>query len=48
MIAQDIIVTVCIFNLLNYDNIFGKKLEHDTFDPAHCGGPIPGLALKFI
>ena len=32
MIAQDIIVTFWIFNLLNYDNIFGKKLEHDTFE----------------
>ena len=31
MIAHDIIVTFYIFSLLNYDSIFSKKLEHDTY-----------------
>ena len=32
MIAHDIIVSICIFNLLKYDRIFGKNLEHDTYE----------------
>ena len=32
MVAHDIIVTFCIFSLLNYNSIFGKKLEHDTYE----------------
>ena len=31
MIARDIIVSFCIFSLLNYDRISGKYLEHDTY-----------------
>ena len=44
MIAHNIIVSFCIFNLLNYDRIFGKNLEHDTYglneilDSGLCGG----------
>ena len=31
MIAQNIIVSFFIFSLLQYDRIFGKNLEHDTY-----------------
>ena len=31
MIAHDIIVSFCIFNLLKFDRIFGKNLERDTY-----------------
>ena len=51
MIARDINVSFYIFSLLKYDRIFGKSLEHDTYervkkilDSALCGGSDPGLA----
>ena len=31
MMAQDIIVSFYIFNLLRYGRIFSKTLEHDTY-----------------
>ena len=31
MMAHDIIVSFYISRLLNYDRIFGKNLEHDTY-----------------
>ena len=43
MIAHDIIVTFYIFSLLKYDRIFGKRLEHDTYD----WGKIKSLAQHF-
>ena len=32
MIAHNIIVSFGIFILLKYDRIFGKNLEHDTYE----------------
>ena len=32
MIARDINVSFYIFSLLKYDRIFGKSLEHDTYE----------------
>ena len=32
MIAHDIIVSFYIFSLLKHDRIFGKNLEHDTYE----------------
>ena len=31
MIPHNVIVGFCIFNLLKYDRIFGKDLEHYTY-----------------
>ena len=30
IIAHNIIVSFCLFSLLTFGRIFGKKLEHDT------------------
>ena len=51
MIANNNIVSFCIFSLLKYDRIFGKNLEHDNYEVKHfiilCGGSLPGLVSKF-
>ena len=43
MIAHSIIVSFCIFIILKYDSIFGKKLEHDTYGVNKAGGSVTGL-----
>ena len=52
MIAHNNIDSFFIFNLLKYDRIFGKNLEHDTYKSKiksltqyfAAGGSVPGLA----
>ena len=43
MIVHSIIVSFCIFIILKYDSIFGKKLEHDTYGVNKAGGSVIGL-----
>ena len=44
-----LLLVFCIFNLLRYDRIFSKDLEHDTYGvkevlgPALCGGSVGGV-----
>ena len=39
MIARDIISSFYIFSLLKYDRIFGKSLEHDTYETLNLPFP---------